>query len=220
MPQTTGSLVIGEGPKKYFSPAYGVPDVYKSSCRMVEPVHRSNEAPTRVPHPKANAVEFTTFTRDRDRRHLTESGLPSVMHPKDRDLNWTTKKTVLFGEDNEPCHRHKSSEYLIESKFDRKQRIHDSNMGKKRNYISVASLGDKSYKGPEHSPGFFKEGGLIAGSSIIQRTTTSSVPKTATTTSSSHAPPRSLRSLTAHEKRELETTNNDMAAIGTLTVRE
>jgi hypothetical protein len=139
--------------------------------------------------------------------------LPSVIAPKDRELNWTTKKTVLFGDENQPRHRYKSEEYQIESKIQCKQRVHDTNMGKKRNYIPVSSLGDKSYKGPDQSPGFFKEGGLIAGSSIIQRTKTSSVPKKTTSDSN-----RSLKSLTAHEKRELDIMNNDMASIETLTV--
>lgn len=35
-----------------------------------------------------------------------------------------------------------------------------------RNDIPVASMGDKSYKYPEYAPGFYKEGGLIPGSSM------------------------------------------------------
>jgi hypothetical protein len=88
-------------------------------------------------------------------------------------------------------------------------------MGKKRNYIPVATLGDKSYNAPERAPGFFKEGGLIVGSSIVQRTKTSSIPKNTTGSGSSS---RSLKSLSAHEKRELETMNHDMSSIETLTV--
>lgn len=209
----SGSLVIGEGPKRYFAPSYGATDVYRSSCRLVEPVQRSNEAPVRVPYPKAHEVKCTTFTRDRDRRHLTESGLPSIISPKDRELNWTTKKTVLCGDDNQPRHSYKSNEYQIESKINRKQRVHDTDMGKKRNYISVASMGDKAYKGPEHSAGFFKDGGLIPGSSIIQRTKISSIPQNTTPADTN----RSLKSLSAHEKRELDIMNNDRASIETLT---
>jgi hypothetical protein len=45
------------------------------------------------------------------------------------------------------------------------------NMGKKvkvtdaRNGIPEYSLGDKIYKQPEHSSGFYRDGGLIVGSS-------------------------------------------------------
>jgi len=33
----------------------------------------------------------------------------------------------------------------------------------------VRSLGDKHYKSPEYSAGFYKDGGLIAGSSNVNR---------------------------------------------------
>ena len=33
-----------------------------------------------------------------------------------------------------------------------------------RNGLPLASLGDKNYKTPEYQPGFFRDGGLIAGS--------------------------------------------------------
>lgn len=35
--------------------------------------------------------------------------------------------------------------------------------------LPVASLGDKNYKNPEFATDFFKEGGLITGSSNVQR---------------------------------------------------
>ena len=35
--------------------------------------------------------------------------------------------------------------------------------------MSLKSLGDKIYKTPDYQPGFFKEGGLITGSSNIAR---------------------------------------------------
>lgn len=38
-----------------------------------------------------------------------------------------------------------------------------------RNNINVAAPGDKSYKVPEHSPGYYAQGGLIPGSSIVKR---------------------------------------------------
>ena len=39
-----------------------------------------------------------------------------------------------------------------------------STMFEARNGLPMASLGDKTYKTPEYQPGFFREGGLIAGS--------------------------------------------------------
>jgi hypothetical protein len=38
-----------------------------------------------------------------------------------------------------------------------------------RNGIPMRSMGDKSYKNPEYAPGFYKEGGLIAGSTVKPR---------------------------------------------------
>lgn len=37
-----------------------------------------------------------------------------------------------------------------------------------RNLLGVSSLGDKSYKSPEYESGFFKDGGLISGSTAFR----------------------------------------------------
>ena len=37
-------------------------------------------------------------------------------------------------------------------------------MYEQRNGLPMSSLGDKNYKHPDYTPNFFKEGGLIAGS--------------------------------------------------------
>ena len=37
-------------------------------------------------------------------------------------------------------------------------------MYNQRNGLPLTSLGDKNYKHPEYQPGFFKDGGLVAGS--------------------------------------------------------
>lgn len=208
----TGSLVIGEGAKRFFEPTYGAPEVYRSSCRIIEPVQRPSEPPMRRPRPGLQDLTFTTFSRDRDRRHVTEKDLPCVISPKDKELNWTTKKTVIYGDDNKPRHSFRSGEYVIESQINRKQRILETDSEKLRNYIPAASLGDKAYKSPEQSAGFFRDGGLIVGSSAAPRP---SGPRAPAAPAASLA--RSIKSLSAHEKRELETTKNDMSAIETLT---
>jgi hypothetical protein len=45
----------------------------------------------------------------------------------------------------------------------RKKRI--ETLYDQRNGLPLKSLGDKIYKAPEYMPGFYKEGGLIVGSS-------------------------------------------------------
>jgi hypothetical protein len=45
------------------------------------------------------------------------------------------------------------------------QKMRVANMYNQRNGLPMAALGDKHYKLPDYTPDFFKEGGLIAGSS-------------------------------------------------------
>ena len=44
----------------------------------------------------------------------------------------------------------------------RKGRV--STIAGQRNGLPMTSLGDKNYKNPDYTPDFFKEGGLVAGS--------------------------------------------------------
>ena len=39
-----------------------------------------------------------------------------------------------------------------------------TNLYDQRNGLPMTSLGDKNYKNPDYTPDFFKDGGLIAGS--------------------------------------------------------
>ena len=55
-----------------------------------------------------------------------------------------------------------SNEYNQEKVMTQKKRI--KNLYDQRNGLPLTSLGDKVYKHPDYTPGFFKEGGLIPGS--------------------------------------------------------
>lgn len=46
------------------------------------------------------------------------------------------------------------------------QKLRITTFEDQRNYVGVASMGDKPYKYPEYEPNFFKPGGLIAGSTF------------------------------------------------------
>lgn len=59
------------------------------------------------------------------------------------------------------------AEYSLESKMGKKTRSGD--FYQMRNGLSTNTLGDKIYRAPQYSSGFFKEGGLITGSSIAYR---------------------------------------------------
>ena len=54
------------------------------------------------------------------------------------------------------------SEYKTEQTMGKKIRV--NNLYDQRNGLPMTSLGDKNYKHPDYTPGFFKEGGLITGS--------------------------------------------------------
>lgn len=53
-------------------------------------------------------------------------------------------------------------EHHIEGTMTRKGRI--TNLAAQRAGLEMASLGDKNYKAVEFEPGFFRDGGLVAGS--------------------------------------------------------
>ncbi len=58
-------------------------------------------------------------------------------------------------------------EYLIENVINRKKEI--SNLDEKRNYMPIVSPGDKIYKNVDYCQDFFKEGGLVVGSTNSAR---------------------------------------------------
>ena len=61
-----------------------------------------------------------------------------------------------------------TSEYNFHvTQMGRKIRIEDEKA--QRNGLEVISPGDKAYKTPEHSSGFYREGGLVTGSTIATR---------------------------------------------------
>jgi hypothetical protein len=53
-------------------------------------------------------------------------------------------------------------EYATEKVMGKKVRV--GTLYDQRNGVPLTSLGDKIYKAPEYMPGFYKEGGLIVGS--------------------------------------------------------
>lgn len=56
-----------------------------------------------------------------------------------------------------------SKEYTAEEMMTQKKRV--ATLYDQRNGMPMRSGGDKNYKYPDYTPGFFKEGGLVAGSS-------------------------------------------------------
>jgi outer membrane biogenesis lipoprotein LolB len=59
--------------------------------------------------------------------------------------------------------RKTQGEFELEGKLGEKKRI--KTIYEQRNGLPMSSLGDKVYKAVEYQSGFFKEGGLVVGSS-------------------------------------------------------
>mmetsp|Transcript_15383 Transcript_15383/g.23178 ORF Transcript_15383/g.23178 Transcript_15383/m.23178 type:complete len:267 (+) Transcript_15383:172-972(+) len=205
-----GSLAIGESEKRHFEPQRSSSREFHPSCRMVEHMERCpDEVVIPKRRPQLHTLKFTAADRYRDRRHVRESDLPCVKNPKEKELNWTRKKTVRDG-NNTIVSAKSSGEYQIETTINRKQRI--PSITRMRNGIPIANPGDKSYRDAEKSIGFYKEGGLIAGSSINPRP--AKVLKGSAETM--HAG-KSLKSLTAFERRENNISDSDRAQVEMLT---
>ena len=65
------------------------------------------------------------------------------------------------------ANRSKDQEYQVENRMQTKARMYG--LEQQRNGLQVASLGDKAYKYPEYQSDFYKDGGLIAGSTSFKQ---------------------------------------------------
>jgi hypothetical protein len=208
-----GSLVIGENNRRHFPSRHAEQPAFKPGCKMIEHMDR---CPDDVILPKRRAqlhtLTFTAADRYRDRRHLTESDLPSTHNPDCKDVNWTRKKVPIDERHHLPVAQVRSSEYNLEYRMTRKHRVSDVNQ--QRNEIPIASLGDKPFKIADSSPGFFTQGGLIAGSTIKPRP-----PKQFKgNRNEEDTLGRSIKSMTAMEKRSQYINDSDKRQVDMLTV--
>jgi hypothetical protein len=178
-------------------------------------VDHRDRCPDEVIIPKRRAqlhtLTFTASDRYRDRRHLKESDLPSVQNPDQKDVHWTRKK-VTHDDKQRPVSQFRSSEYNLEYNMTRKHRI--QGIAHQRNEIPIASLGDKPFKVAELSPGFFNEGGLISGSTMRPRP----VKAMKGSKAEEETLGKSIKSLTAMEKRTQYINDSDKRQVDMLTV--
>ena len=81
-------------------------------------------------------------------------------------MPWDTNKAcddAVGGKGTFVTHNRKSiNEYAVEGKMGNKKRV--NTLYEARNGLQMTSLGDKIYKAPEYMTGYFRDGGLIAGS--------------------------------------------------------
>lgn len=196
----------GEHGKAHFESRFSATKEFRPSCKIIPHMDRCPEdvvIPKRGP--QLHTLKFTSYNPYRDRRHLTDKDLTRI----DSSLISNGKKIVMM-DDRHQRSQFRSSEGSMETTFNRKQRV---DIDSRRNGVGVAHAGDKSYKTPEHAPGYFKDGGLISGSSIRPRPERGLKSCEQTDTAS-----KSIRSLTAHEKREIDTFESDRRQVEILTV--
>ena len=109
--------------------------------------------------PRKEAVKHISFKpsdikENYERRHV-QPAHPSLLGPTNDNLQIGLRP---FDQANKTS----SKEYNEEKVMGMKKRV--TNIYDQRNGLPMASLGDKIYKSPDYTPGFFKEGGLVAGS--------------------------------------------------------
>lgn len=205
--------MIGDNKRRHFASQSSQPQEFKPGCKMVDHVDR---CPDEVIIPKRRAqlhtLTFTASDRYRDRRHLKESDLPSIQNPNQKeDVHWTRKK-VTCDDKQRPVSLFRSSEYNLEYNMTRKHRI--EGITQQRNEIPIASLGDKPFKVADHSPDFFNGGGLISGSTMRPRP----VKHLKGSKVEEGTLGKSIKSLTAMEKRTQYINDSDKRQVDMLTV--
>ena len=97
---------------------------------------------------------FGQNVKPRPERRHTDAGRQTTNTYEDLPIG---KATFL-----ERNNRKTINETEINKTMGSKKRV--NTMYEARNGLAMAALGDKTYKAPEYQPGFFREGGLIAGS--------------------------------------------------------
>jgi hypothetical protein len=138
-----------------------------SECQTISswrPCFKKTEAFVIPPKPsgiKRMDPEFSEVKPRAEKKHIIQSFPDEVSEYR------IHMKTVL-SETGKRIQDLPTDEYNFhQTQIGRKVRV--EGLEQMRNGLDVKSLGDKSYKKPEHSSGFYREGGLITGSTVASR---------------------------------------------------
>lgn len=158
--RSSSSIVLGENGKRRFDQPYSDYERFVPSMKIVDRSNRTTEpreVGKRSLRPSASTEHIVP-----EKRHSSEAlrKSNSSMLPV---IHWTTKRTVKM-DNGEPASRYESSLISLEHTMNQKQRI--QNELHSRNYIPVATSGDKAYRAADREPGFYAKGGLVCGSTI------------------------------------------------------
>lgn len=142
--------------RKHFTPTYGAPKNMNTSIKTF-PSLINNESVR---------GELLVKTKKEFNPTIKKYGHREKLHLyQDESDTMAYKSTIKTFYPLEKEHFERTLEKQMGQK-----RIIDS-LEDQRNLIGVKSLGDKKYKFPEYASDFYKEGGLIPGSTITNRTT-------------------------------------------------
>jgi len=141
--------------RKHFVPQYGSPLPFRSGLRVFKD-NQNCRSPGQHLQIKTKP-EFVPISRPyghREKRHL---------YPEDSG-EWNFSPSIKTFHHIDPK---KHVEITVDKVMGRKKLL--ESLYDQRNLLDVRSLGDKIYKNPEYSPGFFNDGGLITGSTHKSR---------------------------------------------------
>ena len=139
------------GSRRHYEATYCDEFKWKSSLR----INPDKDAP-RTDKPTGVKYLNPTFgenVKPRPERRHVDGGRETV----------DTWEDLPVGKQTYITHNRKTqAEVSVGSQMGNKKRV--QTMYEYRNGLPMASLGDKNYKAPEYMPGFFRDGGLISGS--------------------------------------------------------
>jgi hypothetical protein len=165
------SIVLGDRGKKRFEPRYCPPEQIIIK-KPISPPKRNNTPP----RGKRCILVETNLQQDEQthsKKIFAEMSQKRSDSTPNLAVGWKSRGKVC-DENGKPAKDKESGIYNLEASMNRKQRVSAGDL-KSRNYIPEATPGDKPLKKAEHTPGYYAEGGLIAGSTIQERKTINSL---------------------------------------------
>jgi hypothetical protein len=140
------------GSRRHFDPQTSNEVSWKPCLKVAHDKYK--ERPVKATGTKKLDPDFSASVRPRPERRHTEAGGQTTNTWEDIP----TGRATFVG-----IHNRKTQDTVdVEKRMGTKIRV--TTTFEARNGLPMVSLGDKIYKAPEYQPGFFREGGLVPGS--------------------------------------------------------
>ncbi|KAM3137676.1 hypothetical protein pb186bvf_010290 [Paramecium bursaria] len=146
----TDGLGLG---RRHFEEPFGLPHKWQPSLVVNVPKPGDGQSQEFPPGKKRLEVDVKEKKPRAQRSHVKEGVSGHI-----EDIPYGIKTYPEFKKDQS---------HDVEQMMGQKKRL--EYLTQMRNGLNVVSLGDKPYKNPEYCEGFYKSGGLIAGSTQVQR---------------------------------------------------